>query len=152
MAEARGRVATRDIGQAHPDLQAFFAFAKRTFEREFPEFDLRPTCVYRSPEEQRIEFEAGRSQLDGTRKVGKHNRLPSDAVDVGIFRRSDGAYIDGVGDFPASYRKALYAFVWLLAELKGFRAGGDWDSDGVPVDIDPDEHLNDPYHLERRIT
>jgi len=141
-------VATRDITQADPELQDFFAFAKRTFELEFPDFIYKSTCVYRSPDEQLIEFKHGRSQLDGTRKVGKHNRLPARAFDGGIFRREDGAYIDTIPGFPASLRKALYAFVWLLAQKRGLRAGGDWDNDGVPVDIDPDEHLNDPYHIE----
>lgn len=142
---------TRDISQAQPELQTFFAFAKRTFELEFHEFSVKPTCVYRSADEQLEEFNAGRSQLDGTTKVGKHNTLPTGAIDVGIFRRADGAYIDEIAGFPPSYRKALYAFIWLLAELKGFRTGGDWDGDGIPVDVDPDEHLNDVYHLERKV-
>jgi len=143
-------VATRDITQADPELQQFFAFAKRTFELEFPEFSYKPTCVYRSPEEQLVEFKAGRSNCDGEKKLSNHNTLPTKAFDGGIFRRSDGAYIDTILGFPASYRKALYAFIWLLAELKGFRAGGDWDGDGIPVDVDPGEHLNDVYHLEKR--
>lgn len=142
-------MATRDITQAHQQLQDFFAFAKRTFELEFPEFTYKPTCVYRSAAEQLVEFNAGRSQLDGTTKVGKHNVLPTDAYDGGIFRRSDGAYIDSITGFPASFRKALYAFIWLLAEKKGLRAGGDWNGDGIPVDVDPNEHLNDVYHIER---
>lgn len=141
-------MATRDITQASQQLQDFFAFAKRTFELEFPEFTYKPTCVYRSPDEQLAEFNAGRSQIDGVHKVGKHNVLPTKAYDGGIFRRADGAYIDEVTGFPASFRKALYAFIWLLAEHQGLRAGGDWDGDGVPVDVDPDEHLNDVYHIE----
>lgn len=143
-------MSTRDITQAHPDLQIFFAFIKRTFEAEFPDFIYKPTCVYRSPAEQLVEFNAGRSQLDGTKKVGKHNYLPTDAYDGGIFRKSDGAYIDEIPDFSASLRKALYAFVWLSAEVKGFRVGGDWNGNGIPVDVDPVEHLNDMYHVERK--
>jgi hypothetical protein len=143
-------VATRDISQADTELQEFFAFAKRTFELEFPEFTYKPTCVYRSIEEQLEEFKAGRSLIDGETKIGKHNRIPALAYDGGIFRRSDGAYIDAIAGFPPAFRKALYAFIWLLAELKGFRAGGDWDGDGIPVDVDSDEHLNDVYHIEKR--
>lgn len=143
-------MATRDISQAHPELQTFFAFGKRTFELEFPDFTVRPTCVYRSVAEQLEEFKAGRSQLDGVHKIGKHNTTPTDAIDVGIFRRSDGRYLDEIAGFPPSFRKALYAFIGLLAQQHGLRWGGDWDGDGIPVDIDPDEHLNDVYHLERK--
>jgi hypothetical protein len=144
-------MATRDLSQAHPDLQKFFASAKRTFELEFSDFSVKPTCVYRSPAEQLEEFKSGRSNCDGITKLSKHNATPTDAIDVGIFRRDDGRYIDEIPSFPPSFRKALYAFVWLLAEKAGFRAGGDWDGDGLPVDVDPDEHLNDPYHVERRV-
>lgn len=143
-------MATRDISQADPELQEVFAFLKRTFELEFPDFTYRPTCVYRSPEEQLVEFKAGRSKCDGEKKLSNHNRLPALAFDGGIFRRDDGRYIDEIPSFPPSYRKALYAFIWLLAERRGLRAGGDWDGDGIPVDVDPDEHLNDVYHIEKR--
>jgi hypothetical protein len=144
------KLATRDITQAHPDLQEFFAFAKSIFELEFPDFIYKPTAVYRSPEEQLVDFKAGLSNCDGFKKLSKHNVRPTNAYDAGIFRRSDGAYIDETPGFPPSFRKALYAFVWLLAEKRGLRAGGDWDNDGVPVDVDRDEHLNDVYHIERK--
>lgn len=143
-------MSSRDITRAHPELQEFFAFAKRAFELEFPDFSYRVTCVDRSPEEQFVEFKAGRSNCDGFSKKSRHNVIPTNAFDGGIFRRSDGAYIDEIPGFPPSFRKALYAFVWMLAELKGFRAGGDWDGDGIPVDVDKDEHLNDVYHIERK--
>jgi hypothetical protein len=143
-------VPTREITQATKKLQAFYAFAKQTFEAYFPDYVYKPTCVYRSPEEQLVEFNAGRSQRDGTKIIGAHNVIPARAFDGGIFRRSDGAYIDEIPSFPETQRRALYAFVGLLAEHEGLRWGGDWNGNGVPVAVDKLEHLDDDDHIEDR--
>lgn len=135
---------TRDMSQADPKLQVFFQFAKKGFEMEFPKYTLRPTCVYRSLSEQAQALAEGKSQLS----KGKHNVIPTQAFDFGIFRKGDGAWIDDVKGFDSDLRKALYGWVGELAELHGFRSGFDWNGNGIPVDVDPDEHLNDPYHVE----
>jgi len=143
-------VPTRDITQADVELHRFYAFAKPVFDAYFPDFVWRLTTVYRSPSEQLVEFTSHRSNCDGVEKVSGHNVIPTRAIDGGIFRKSDGAYIDTIPDFPDSLRKALYAFIGLLAELHGLRWGADWNGNGVPVGVDRLESLNDPYHIEKK--
>ncbi|GEM_PF-2351169 len=148
-------MASRDLTQADPQLQKFFEAVKDTFAREFVDggYTIRLTCVYRSPQEQNTIFKLaeGRTQIDGITKLGKHNVIPSQAIDFGVFD-ARGRYIDEIPAFNPVLRKALYAFVGHTAMLQGFRWGGDWNSNEVPVDVDPAEHLNDPYHIETRGT
>jgi hypothetical protein len=144
-------MATRNLSDADAALVLAYTRLKTRFEATFPEFELRPFTVYRSPEEQLVEFKAKKSQLDGFRKKSKHNEKPSKAIDVGIFRRSDGAWIDTLvkaGDFPRALHMALYWCLGLLAQREGLRWGGDWNGNGLPVVPDPEESLNDVYHVE----
>lgn len=123
------------------------------FERRFPSYEIRPTTVTRSLEEQREAFKAGRSRLDGRKTKSLHNEEPSLAIDFGIFRKSDGAYLDELvtkGQFSKDLHFALYWICGLLAQRNGARYGGDWDGDGIPVLDDPNESLNDIYHIEKR--
>jgi hypothetical protein len=146
-------VASRDLKDAHPEIVAIYQVVKAVFEKRFPAYELRPFTTYRSPAEQKIEFDAKRSQLDGTIKVGKHNLKPAEAIDIGIFVRKGGAFVDDLvakGSFSKELRTALYWIVGLLAQRNGARWGGDWDGDGIPVDVDPTERLNDEYHIELR--
>jgi hypothetical protein len=148
-------VASRDLKDAHPEIVAIYQVVKAVFEKRFPAYELRPFTTYRSPEEQLAEFKAGRSQLDGTKKVGKHNLKPAEAIDVGIFRKKDGAFLDDLaskGQFQRETLTALYWIFGLLAQRNGARWGGDWDGDGIPVAVDPTERLNDEYHIEIRRT
>lgn len=148
-------MASRDLKRAHPSLVGIFQVSKAVFEKRFPAYEIRPTCTYRSPEEQLEAFKAGRSQLDGTKKKSNHNVEPSLAIDFGIFRREDGAYLDDLvvkGQFQRSLRDALYWIFGLLAQRNGARWGGDWDGDGIPVVNDQTESFNDEYHIEWRPT
>lgn len=43
--------------------------------------DFSITCGYRSPEDQLKAFKAGNSQIDGIKKKGMHNYMPSKAFD-----------------------------------------------------------------------
>jgi hypothetical protein len=144
---------SRELSAANPVIVAIFQAVKGVFEKMFPAYTLKPTCTYRSPAEQLIEFRAGRSQLDGTKKVGMHNHHPARAIDIGVFRKSDGAYIDDLaarGQFQKDLLTSLYWNIGQLAQRNGARWGGDWDNDGIPVQPDPDESLWDPYHIEMK--
>lgn len=146
-------MASRDLKLAHPDIVAIYQVVKAVFEKRFPSYELRPFTTYRSPEEQLVEFKAGRSQLDGTVNRGKHNCQPAEAIDIGIFRRTDGAFLDDLAahaKFSKELLTSLYWIVGLLAQRNGARWGGDWDDDGIPVAVDPTERLNDEYHIELR--
>jgi hypothetical protein len=144
-------MASRDLKLADPKIVGIYQVTKAIFEKRFPAYELRPICTYRSPEEQLVAFKAGRSQLDGYKKKSNHNLSPSRAIDFGIFRKSDGAWTDTLaekGQMPKDLRTALYWICGQLAQRNGARWGGDWDGDGIPVPVDPDERLNDEYHIE----
>ena len=150
-------MATRDLNDAVPALREAFLRVKMRFESAFPRYELRPICVYRSPEEQKVAFDAGRSRLDGTTKKSFHNVKPARAIDAGIFKKNGSkvpaSYIDDLLEakkFDADLHRALYSFYGLNARLEGLRWGGDWNSNGILVGPDPDESLNDPGHVEMR--
>ena len=148
-------MATRDLSDALPALREAFLRVKERFESAFPRYELRPICVYRSPEEQFEAFQAGRSRLDGTTKKSFHNIKPARAIDAGIFKKNGSrvgaSYIDDLltaGKFDADLHRALYWIFGLLAQREGLRSGNDWDNDGVHVVPDPDESLADGGHIE----
>lgn len=144
-------MASRDLAKADQRIRGVYQAVKLIFERRFAGYELRPICTLRSLDEQLVEFKAGRSQIDGVSKKGPHNFDPSRAIDFGIFRKSDGAYLDDLvskGQFSAELRNAMFWIVGLLAQRNGARWGGDWDGDGIPVPVDPTEHFNDDDHIE----
>jgi hypothetical protein len=131
-------MATRDLTDADPKLVAVYDAIKLAFETTLGGYELRPTCVYRSPAEQLIEFKAHRSALDGQTPatMSKHNSKPSHAIDLGIFQRKDGSYLP---DSPS-----FYWIIGLLAQKHGLRWGGAWKGQDLPYTGSP----NDPYHIE----
>jgi len=142
---------SRDLKDAHPDLQRAFTEIAARFATWFPGWKLIVVTTYRSAAEQLIEYRAGRSQLDGTRKVGRHNSKPSNAIDVMIVSPS-GVLIDGLfanGKVSREMFVAMYGLVGQWAQEIGLRWGGDWDGDKVPVGPDPTESFDDIYHIER---
>ena len=142
-------MASRDLKAADPKIVGIFQVVKAVFEKTFTEYELRPTCTYRSPEEQLVEYKAKRSSIDGTVNRGKHNLTPSWAIDIGIFRKSDGAYLEDLvakGQFSKPLRDSLFWNIGLLAQKNGARWGGDWRDEGIPYKRNP----IDPYHIELR--
>jgi D-alanyl-D-alanine carboxypeptidase len=129
---------TRNLADAVPHLQSVYATIKTVFEATLRTYELRPTCVYRTPAEQLVEFNAGRSALDGQTPatMSRHNSRPSHAIDIGIFNRADGSYLP---DDPA-----LYWIIGLLAQKHGLRWGGSWRNEDLPYTRKP----KDPYHVE----
>lgn len=148
-------MASRDLQDADQSLAAAFLKVQSLFEETFPHFELKPTCTYRSVDEQKALFALGRTRCDGVTNPSKHNVLPSKAIDVGIFRRNPkgipSAYIDDLvaaKKFDPDFAMSLYWNVGQLVQRFGFRSGGDWNGNGLPVGPDPNESLNDPYHME----
>ena len=98
--------------------------------------DIQIIETYRSPEDQLKAFNGGFSKV----KVGKHNTLPSQAVDLQPYPvpvkestlREDLSYLGGLA---VAY-----------GNLRGYRIrwGGDWDGDSDTADND----FDDLYHFE----
>ena len=78
---------------------------------------------------------------------GKHNKLPSDAADVGPTYYENGTKIDW-GDVIAFGR--IMGVIQCLAHQRGvkLRFGLDWDGDFRSVNRDPDESFLDAPHVE----
>lgn len=102
-------------------------------------FELSFGEVYRTPEQQKIYFESGRSKTMNSRHL---DRL---AVDFNFFKNGQMLFKD-----PAKYVddanliKPLGNF-WVLLHADNVW-GGDWDRDNDVVD----EKFRDPYHFEMK--
>jgi peptidoglycan L-alanyl-D-glutamate endopeptidase CwlK len=117
-----------NLKTAHPDLQ-------RLFNEVVKYWDCAVIEGYRGPEEQHEAFINGKSKLDWPN--GKHNKLPSLAVDVAPCSI----------DFNDIHRIYCFAgFVLGIAKMMGIkiRWGGDWDSDTEVKD----NKFNDLVHFE----
>lgn len=95
-------------------------------------------CGHRNEESQNNSFDAGFSKVRWP--DGKHNSLPSKAVDLQPYPYPDNAlklwatlgYIAGIATEYARQRG------------RTIRWGGDWDQDGTMTD----QNFNDLFHLE----
>lgn len=97
---------------------------------------------HRSVERQLKLFEQGLSQIDGVQKKGKHNYVPSFAVDVAPYPQNYPLWKEDPRQlyFFAGYVKSV--FDNLLGTK--IRWGGDWNSDGNFTD----QNFNDLFHFE----
>ena len=123
-----GQKSRAALSSAHPFLQLLF-------EQVVADFDCSVTCGHRGEADQDKAFEEGKSQVRYS--DGKHNKLPSNAVDV-------VAYPIDWGD---STRQAYFAGqVMAKARSMGIplRWGGDWDGD---TDL-KDQDFDDLVHFE----
>jgi hypothetical protein len=75
---------------------------------------------------------------------GKHNRLPSEAIDL-------VPYVNGAGSYDRSHCLVLAGVILAAAAVLGvvIRWGGNWDMDGEPV---TDQDFQDLVHYEKHNT
>jgi hypothetical protein len=123
-----GEKSKKQLATCHPELQ-------RLFNEVIKYWDCTVIEGYRGPEEQHKTFVEGKSKLDWPH--GKHNKLPSLAVDV--------------APYPVDFNDArrIYCFsgfVLGMAVTMGIkiRWGGDWDRDTEVKD----NTFNDLVHFE----
>lgn len=121
-----GKTSSERLATAHPKLQL-------VFRKVVIRFDNTIICGHRSPEDQLVAFNTGKSKL----KFGKHNVFPSLAVDAAPWP------IDW-NDLDRFMRFGFY--VMGVAEGMGIqlRWGRDWDRD---FDLN-DQTFNDFPHFE----
>ncbi len=123
-----GKRSQRNLSTAHEDLQ-------RLFNEVIKYFDCSVICGYRNEHDQNEAYHSGRSKLPFPR--GKHNSLPSMAVDV--------------IPYPIDWQdiKRMYMFVGFVRAVAGFmdikiRCGADWDGDTEVRD----QNFHDLPHFE----
>ena len=99
--------------------------------------DVKLLCGHRGQEEQDLALATGNSKLAWPH--GKHNRLPSTAVDMQPSPAPSGWQLHAALGYMAGRGRQI-------AKEEGIavRWGGDWDSDG---DLS-DQAFNDLYHWE----
>ena len=126
-----GQTSKENLSTCHEDLQ-------RLFNEVIKHWDCSVTEGYRNEERQNKAYRGGKSKVKYPN--GKHNRVPSDAVDV-------VPYISGKG-IVWEERECLSfgGFVVGVSTQLGIRIrwGGDWDSDR---DVN-DQSFNDLVHFE----
>lgn len=118
----------RKLATCHPDLQRLFAEVIKWY-------DCTVICGHRGEQEQNAAFESGHSKVKWP--DGKHNKLPSLAVDVVPYPINWG-----------NTRRMYYfgGYVCATARQMGLplRWGGDWDNDTMIND----QTFNDLVHFE----
>ena len=150
-----GESSLEKLKLVHPDLKKVMELA---IERSNVDFGISEG--HRTVEVQQSYYAIGRTKelnrtpitnVDGINKKGKHNELPSHAVDIYIYHPDaetrkkiayDGmhlAYVAGIVDACAQElcEKGLITHK--------IRWGGNWDSDGVIIF---DQQLQDMPHFE----
>ena len=126
-----GEASKENLSTCHEDLQ-------RLFNEVIKHWDCSVTEGYRNEERQNKAYRGGKSKVKYPN--GKHNRVPSDAVDV-------VPYVLGKG-IVWEERECLSfgGFVVGISTQLGIRIrwGGDWDGDR---DVN-DQSFNDLVHFE----
>lgn len=133
-----GKTSRSRLDTVHPDLV-------RVVERalSFGIMDISIIEGNRSIERQQELFHDGKSEIDGVNRLGKHNHLPSLAVDIMPYP----AVVNGVNVWADNQRwNQLSGLMLAAASLEGvdIRWGGDWDGDGNNAD----SNFNDYPHYE----
>lgn len=120
--------------ELHPILQHYMARALHEVA------DISLTCGHRGQREQNIAFEEGNSKVRWP--DGKHNQLPSIAVDLQPY------------PYPHQNTKLCAGLGYIAGRIIQMAAkdgitirwGGDWDRDGDLTD----QNFDDYFHLEIR--
>ena len=135
-----------NLNTCHPDLIKIMELAISRSE-----IDFGITEGHRTLARQNQLFIEGKSKIDGYTKKGKHNVLPSEAVDIYTYHpdletRRKLAYDKSHLSYIAAVVKTCAQ--QLLEEgliTHKIRWGGNWDGDGV---IDYDQSFDDYPHFE----
>ena len=77
------------LDDLHPALREAVERLADAHRQAHPDTSLCLIWAHRSPEEQRKAHKAGRSKLDGVRRMSLHNYLPSLAADVWVYTGGD---------------------------------------------------------------
>lgn len=127
------------LSTCHPDIAAV---VYKVMEWQVVDFSVIEG--HRTVERQQMLFREGRSKIDGVIKQGKHNYIPSDAVDLMPYPR----VVNGVNVWKDERRFTILAGLMYAAAAElgvKLRWGGDWDSDGNAND----QSFHDLPHFER---
>lgn len=136
-----GMVSRKKLDSCHEDLQLIIQEALK-----LSDVDFGISEGHRDVATQQMYFRQGKSKIDGVTKLGKHNVMPSEAVDIygyvngrATYNVQTLAYIAGVVTAAAKvlYEQGKVNYI--------IRWGGNWDRDG---EIITDQNFDDLPHFE----
>lgn len=128
-----GERSIKRLSSCHPEIIRLVRWVE---ERIY--FDITVLEGKRSDERQQELFSQGFSQLDGVSRKSKHQRTPSDAIDI-------APYPVDWDDKNKFYLLAGYMLAGAAELGLDIRWGGDWDRDG---DLGDSSFIDLP-HFER---
>lgn len=125
-----------NINDCIPELQDAWPQILEEYESKYADLTLKITCTHRTPEEQWVLYQKGRTQdddgnwivsnssevvtqIDGKNKLSAHNFYPARAFDVVVTRKSTGSWL-----WDEMYYKDLID----ICEDVGMESGGSWNS------------------------
>lgn len=129
-----GKTSRANRATIHPDLQIVMDDALATGIMDFSIIE-----GYRDKAKQNRYYMLEKSKVKWP--DGKHNKIPSDAVDA-------APYINGKISWNKSHCCVLAGIILACAAKRGIklRWGGNWDMDGEPI---TDQDFQDLVHYER---
>ncbi|MEM1113259.1 MAG: M15 family peptidase [Pseudomonadota bacterium] len=134
-----GPTSQQRLATCHPDLQALF-------NAVIVEMDCTILCGHRNQADQNRAFAENNSRVQWPN--GKHNSMPSMAVDAGpYFAEIGNVDWDDIKAFCIFGGRVIQTACYLrsIGQMShGLRYGGDWDGDGRTLD----QQFNDLVHFE----
>ena len=101
---------------------------------------------HRSIEKQQQYFKEGKSKIDGVNKKGKHNYMPSFAVDIYPYFENGAKWDNEHLSFLSGIIHAVSEILFADGKISHkVRWGGNWDMDGI---ILIDQSFDDRPHFE----
>jgi peptidoglycan L-alanyl-D-glutamate endopeptidase CwlK len=141
-----GKNSDAELNGCHSDLQKIMRLA---ISRSKVDWGISEG--HRTVERQNQLFIEGKSKIDGVTKLGKHNLIPSEAVDIfgyhpDLKTRRKLAYDKTTLSYIAGIIDSCAYELWESGETAHLiRWGANWDSDGI---IDYDQSFDDFPHFE----
>ena len=129
------------LKKVHKDLRLICEQVK-----SISDIDFDISCSYRSITEQNRLYKQGKSKIDGINNKGKHNTIPSEAVDIYCYNGSKASYDYNNLSYIAGLFRAVSQMMYKKYEISHIiRWGGNWNQDGVLI---TDQDFNDLPHFE----
>ena len=140
-----GKTSLRRLHTCHIDLQILaYEMMKRTDQ------DFGIVCGERGIIAQEDAFNRGVSKAHYGESP--HNNNPSDGLDMVPYADSNYLWkdVDAIYKLAALARECANDLLAKGAIKENIIWGNDWDNDGIPVGLDPDENFVDMPHYERQ--
>lgn len=136
-----GKTSSERLSTCEMDMQKIMQQAIRVSDVDFGIAE-----GHRSIEKQQQYYKEGKSKIDGVTRLGKHNYLPSLAVDIYPFVNGQAKWDNEHLSYLAGLIQGVAEMLYKKGEISHLiRWGGNWDMDG---EILLDQSFDDRPHFE----